>query len=150
MPALAGHAVGDVVDVERGTAYCDDADEGLAYDLEVCGEGGVGAHGVRDGARGADNLVRGCDVAGLTDTHQTSPAPGNKGAGAGSRHIGGSVDTAGPVWRDEVLVRTQFRRAVEDGTVSLRRKTVLVGVAGDGSDAAETEVEERCGEASSA
>lgn len=150
MPPLPGHAVGDVVDVEGGTAYCDDADEGLAYDLEIGGERGVGADSLRDGTRGANNLVCRSDVTGLTDTHQTSPAPRNQGAGAGSRHVRGGVDAARPVWRDEVLVCAQLRGAVEDGAVSLGREAVLVCVAGDGSDAAEAEVEERCGEAGSA
>lgn len=150
MPSLPGHAVGDVVDIEGCAAHCDDADEGLAYYLEVTRQTWVSADSIRDGARGADDFVCGSDVARLTDTHQTSPASCNQGAGAGSRHVRGGVDATRPVWRNEVLVRAEFRRAVEDGAVSLWRKAVLVCVAGDGGNAAEAEVEEWCGEASGA
>lgn len=147
MPPLRGHAVGDIVDVEGGTAHRDDADEWLAYDLEISREAGVSAHGIRDGARSTNNLVSRSDVARLTNTHETGPASRNQGAGARSRHVGGGIDATRPVWRDEVLVGTQFRGAVEDGAISLWRKPVLVSVAGDRCDTAEAEVEERGGEA---
>lgn len=147
MPPLRGHAVRDIVDVEGGTAHRDDADERLAYDLEIRGETGVSAHGISDGARSAHNLVCRSDVARLADTHQTRPTSCNQGARAGSRHVRGGVDAARPVRRDEVLVGAQFRGAVEDGAVPLWRESILVGVAGDGGDTAEAEVEEWGGEA---
>ena len=129
VPALGGHGVGNVVDVEvlRGKGH--DGDERAADNLELARQRGRLADGVGNLLGGADNLGARVDVAGLAHGHEARPAAGDEGAGAGAREARRGVDAAGPVRAHVVLVGAEGGGAVEDRRVALGREAVLVRVA---------------------
>lgn len=142
MPPARRHAVCDVVRVERARRECHHGDERVADDLEIGVKTRVLLQRVDDLLRGADDGVARFDIPGLADAHETRPAAGDEGAGAGAGNRRRGVHAAGPVRGDEVLVGAQGSGAVENGGVALGSEAVLVGVAADASDALEAEVEE--------
>ena len=94
----------------------------------------------------ADDFVAAGDVAAFAVGHEARPAGGDEGAGARARDAGGGVHAAGPIGRDEVLVRAEGGGAVEEDRVPFGREAVFVRVAGDAGDALEGEVEWSGGE----
>lgn len=142
VPAAGVHGVGDVVDVEAARGEGDDRDQRAPEQLELRAEHRRRRHVLRDLLGAPDDLHARVDVPLLADAHHAGPAPRDEGAGAATRDAGGGVHAAGPVGGDEVLVGAQVLGAVEHGGVALGGEAVLVGVAGDGGDALEAEVEE--------
>jgi hypothetical protein len=86
--------------------------------------------------------VAGINVSGFAYAHEGSPAAGNKCSRTRSSDGWRSVDAAGPVGGDEVLVSAKGGRTIENGTVSFGSEPVFVCVARDGGYAFETEIEE--------
>ena len=120
MPALRGHGVCDIVDIQGIAFKSYNGDEGFAHDLEVCRKDGVGADGGFDGFGGADYGVAGLCVAGFADGKEGGVAGcysvgggereceliicGDRGGGGGSGGLTGSL-----VWNRRLRVRRRLR-----------------------------------------
>ena len=99
------------------------------------------ADAVRQFLGGADNLLASRKVASFTNGHKRGPAGGDEGSRAGAGYAGGGVDAARPGGVNKILVGPQGGSTVKDGAVALGGEAVFVGIAADGGDAAEAEVE---------
>lgn len=100
-----------------------------------------------DDFRGADNFPAGRDVAVLSELHEGCPGTSDEGAGTGARKRGRGVHTASPGSGNEVSVLPQLLRPENNDGVAFRRKSIFMGITRNGSDAFETEIKRRGGEA---
>lgn len=148
VPALGGHGVGDVVDVEVAGGEGDDGDKRAADDLELGRQGRRCRRDVLGDLLGAAyNLHAGVYVARLAHAHHRRPAAGDEGARTRPGDARRRIHAAAPVGGHKVLVGAQFLCAVQDRRIALGGEAVLVRVATDGCYTLEAEVERLCLEA---
>lgn len=143
MPAQTGHAVRNVIDINRGIRRRerDHADHRLSKNLQRPRKDRVFPHSTFKLPSSSNDLVAAFLVSGLSHGHQAGPASGNQRTRAGTGHGRASVNTSRPVGQDEVLVAAQLAAAVQNYGVTLGGKSILVGINADTCHAWLAEIE---------
>lgn len=139
MPTALRHLVADIVDVVLLRVEGNDRSHGVTVHIQA----GDGLDRLADLDLGTDNVLGLLDVALLTNVHHRCPAAGNQCSRTGTGNRGRGINSTRPVALLKVLEATKSLAMVHDDGRSFGGESVLVGVARDGGDSWNTEIESR-------